>query len=104
MSVDLGAWAMRIQDYDTVWDVTAPAEIEAALRTRHEGGRNAFWLTHGSNNSPAIYTMVMGDLAYVLYFPKDRHPGFSSIGTVPGLRLGGVASFFPGDAEETLKY
>jgi len=48
--------------------------------------------------------MVMGDLAYVLYFPKDRHPGFSSIGTVPGLRLGGVASFFPGDAEETLKY
>jgi hypothetical protein len=93
---------MRIEDYDAVWHVTRPADIEAALRKRHGAGRNGFWLTHGSNKSPAINIMVMGDLAYVHYFPED-HPGFASIGTVPGLRLGGVTSFFPGDTDETLE-
>jgi hypothetical protein len=94
---------MRIEDYDAVWQVTSPADIEAALRRRHGAGRNAFWLTHGSNKSPAIYTMVRGDLAYVLYFPKDGHPGFASIGTVPGLSPGGDTSFYPSDSNETLE-
>lgn len=75
---------MRIQDYDTTWDVTKPAEIEAVLRTRHGTGRDAFWLTPGrSKGFPAINIMVIGELAYVHYFPKERHPGFASVGTVP---------------------
>ena len=94
---------MRIDDYDSVWHVTSPVDIEAALRKRHGAGRNGFWLFHGTDKSPAINIMVVGDLAYVLYFPKDGHPGFSSIGTVPGLSVGGVTSFFPDDTDETFE-
>ena len=94
---------MRIEDYDAVSHVTSPADIEVALRKRHGAGRNGFWLSHGSDKSPAINIMVVGDLAYVLYFPDDQHPGFSSIGTVPGLSVGGVTSFFPDDTHETFE-
>jgi hypothetical protein len=75
---------MRIQDYGPVWDATTPAEIEAALRTRHGAGRNAFWLSHGPKEFPAINIMVIGELAYVYYFLARRNPGFGSIGSVPG--------------------
>jgi hypothetical protein len=94
---------MRIEDYDAVRDVTNPAEIEAMLSKRHGAGRNAFWLSHGSNGFPAINIMVIGDLAYMLYLPKERHPGFASIGTLPDLRSGGDTSFFPSDADEPLE-
>lgn len=94
---------MRIEDYNTVWNVTSPADVEVALTIRHGAGRNAFWLSHGSDKSPAINIMVRGDLAYVHYFPKDRHPGFASIGTVPSLSLGGDTSFFPDNTEETFE-
>jgi hypothetical protein len=47
--------------------------------------------------------MVSGDLAYVHYFPKDRHPGFASLGMLPGLRPGGDTSFFPDDTNETFE-
>jgi hypothetical protein len=94
---------MRIEDYNAVWDVTIPADIEAALRKRHGAGRNAFWLSHGSKKSPAISIMVKGDLAYVHYFPKDRHPGFASLGMLPGLTSGGDTSFFPDDTDETFE-
>ena len=79
---------MRIEDYHNVWDVTSPADIEAALRKRHGAGRNAFWLFHGSNKSPAISIMVRGDLAYVHYFPKDRHPRAFMIKSFASTRRG----------------
>jgi hypothetical protein len=94
---------MRIEDYDTVWNVTKPTDIEAALFIRHGAGRNAFWLSPGSEEFPSINIMVSGDLAYILYFPKKRHPGFASIGTVPSLRSGGETSFFPDDTDETFE-
>ncbi len=93
---------MRIQDYDTVWDVTEPAEIEAALRKRHGAGRNAFWLSHGNNEFPTINIMVNGDLAYIHYLPERRHPGFSSIGMAPSLKSGEESVFFPSSSNEPL--
>jgi hypothetical protein len=94
---------MRIQDYETVWDLTDPEEIEAALSTRHGGGRNAFWLSHGSEGFPTISIMVNGDLAYIHYLPERRHPGFSSIGMVPGLPSGEESVFFPSNSNEPLE-
>jgi hypothetical protein len=85
---------MRIQDYDTVWEVTNPADIEAALRTRHGAERNSFWLSHGRREFPAINIMVHGGLAYIHYLPARRHPGFASIGTAPGLRSGEETIFY----------
>jgi hypothetical protein len=93
---------MRIEDYDAVVDVTRPADIEAALRKRHGAERNAFWLSHGNDKYPAINILVRGDLAYVHYLPKHRHPGFASIGTVPGLSPGRDTNFYPSDSNEML--
>jgi hypothetical protein len=76
------------------------ADIERVLRTRHRGGRNAFWLSHGTDRFPDISILVIGDRAYMLYFPREGHPGFASIGTVPGLPPGGITNFFPDDGDE----
>jgi hypothetical protein len=93
---------MRIQDYDTVWDVTNPAEIEKALKTRHRAGRNSFWLSHGNKEFPAINIMVNGELAYIHYLPARRHPGFASIGTVKGLTSGEETVFYMNSPTEPL--
>jgi len=93
---------MRIEDYDTVWDVTSPADIATAMRTRHGAGRNAFWLSHGNKEFPSISIMVSGDLAYVHYFPKEGHPGFASVGNLPGLRPGEDSVFFMHNSDEPI--
>jgi hypothetical protein len=85
---------MRIEDYDSECDVTDPADIEAALRKRHDGGINSFWLSHGANKFPAIGILVKGDFANVHYFPRDRDPGFASVAKVPGPRPNETSIFF----------
>jgi hypothetical protein len=85
---------MRIEDYDSVCDVTKPADIETALRRRHGIGINSFWLSHGAEEFPTINVMVKGDRAYVHYFPKDREPGFASVAKVPGPRPNETSVFF----------
>jgi hypothetical protein len=97
------AAAVRIQDYDSVCNVTRPADIDAALRKRHGSGRNAFWLSHGAELFPAINIMVKGDLAYVHYFPKEEHPGFASVGKLPGLRPNGDTNFFMSSSDEPVE-
>jgi hypothetical protein len=94
---------MRIEDYDTVLDTKNPVDIEAALSKRHGAGRNSFWLSHGINGFPAINIMVNGNLAYIYYLPKERHPGFASVGMVPGLRSGEYTVFFPSSSKETFE-
>jgi Immunity protein Imm1 len=93
---------MRIEDYHTACDIASRAEIEALLRRRYRAGRNAFWLCHGDRRFPAINIMVTGDLAYVHYFPKERHPGFASVGDVLGLRSGDETDFFLSSSNEPL--
>jgi hypothetical protein len=93
---------MKVEDYHTAWNITKPADIEVALSKRHGAGRNAFWLSHGSNEFPAINIMVNGDLAYVHYFPEAHHPGFASVGTVPSLKSGRDTDFFLSNSNEPL--
>jgi hypothetical protein len=85
---------MRIEDYDSVCDVTKPADIEAALNKRHGGGINSFWLSHGAKKFPAIGILVKDDRAYVHYFPKDREPGFASVSNVIGPSPNETSIFF----------
>jgi hypothetical protein len=70
---------MRIQDYDSVCDVTTDADIERALSKRHNG-HNEFWLSHGTSLHPAMSIVVNGDLAHIDYFRSEGHPGFASVG------------------------
>jgi Immunity protein Imm1 len=86
---------MRIQDYDSVCDVTAPADIERALSKRH-GGHNEFWLSHGTSLHPAMSILVNGDLGYIGYFPSEGHPGYASVGD---LESGDQIVFYVGPTE-----
>jgi hypothetical protein len=85
---------MRIEDYDSVCDVTKPADIEAAPSKRHGGGINSFWLSHGAERYPAINIMVKEDLASVHYLPEDRDHGFISVARIPGPRPNETSIFF----------
>jgi hypothetical protein len=91
---------MRIQDYDSVCDVTSPADIASTLSRRHVGGTNSFWLSHGAELYPAINIMVKGDLAAVHYLPKDQEPGFVSVANVRGPRPDETSIFFIGPTEK----
>jgi hypothetical protein len=93
---------MKIEDYHTVYHTTKLSDIEVALRKRYRAGRNSFWLFHGGNKFPAINIMVIGNLAYIHYFPEERHPGFASVGTLPGLRSGEETDFFLSSSDEPL--
>jgi len=88
-----------IADLDSAHDVTTRLEIEAALSKRDHAGMNSFWLFHGTQKFPSINIMVNGDLAYVHYFPEERHPGYASVGGLSHLSRGGITNFFhvPGD-------
>ena len=94
---------MRIQDDDSVCNVTSPADIEAVLRKRYGTGRNAFWLSHGDELFPAINIMVKGDLAHVHYFPEERHPGFASVGRLPGLKSDEDTVFYMSSSSEPVE-
>jgi hypothetical protein len=93
---------MKIQDNDSVSNVTSPAEVEAALGKRHNG-RNSFWLSHGAELYPVINILVVGDFAYLEYFPSEGHPGFIPTGVPPILSPSGYTAFFPDDTNETLQ-
>jgi hypothetical protein len=85
---------MRIEDFDSKHDVTSPTEIAAALSKRDRRGINSFWLSHGAEERLYIQIMVKGELAYVHYFPKHRHPGFQSVAKAPGPRPNETSIFF----------
>jgi hypothetical protein len=91
---------MKIEDFDSVQDLSTPLEIETALGKRHDSGLNSFWLSHGAERFPAINIMINGDLAYVHYFPEERHPGYASVGGPPNLTREGITNFFPHPSDE----
>lgn len=52
---------------------------------------------------PAINIMVNGDLAHVHYFPKERHPGYASVGGALGLSPEEDTEFFHDNTQETIQ-
>jgi hypothetical protein len=88
------AAAVRIQDYDLVWEVAKSADISAAPSKRHRNGINSFWLSHGAERYPVIGILVKRDLASVHYIPKDRDAGFVSVAKAHGPRADGTTTFF----------
>jgi hypothetical protein len=91
---------MRIEDFDSECDMTKPADVEAALNKRHRGGINAFWLRHGTERFPAICILVKGDIANVHFFPREGHPGFTSVANVSGPSSNETSVFFARPTEK----
>ena len=85
---------MWVEDFEGGLDITTPHALEAALTKRYGDGRNSFWLARQAGKFPAINIMVRGELAYVHYFPVERHAGFASVAKVPGPRPDGTSIFF----------
>lgn len=84
---------MKVEDFATQMDVKNEQELEEFLTRRFDRGVNGFFLTHELRN-PSLSILVKGELATLLYFPKERHPGFRSIGSVHGLDPEGTTTFF----------
>lgn len=91
---------MRIQDLEHVREADNPDAVGAALAKRYASGVNALWLSHGGEKYPALLILLSGDLASCHYFPSDRHPGYRSVGHVPGLDPGGITTFFMNSINE----
>jgi hypothetical protein len=69
-------------------------------------GNNCFWLSPEASEYPKLSLLVKADLATLLYFPTDGHPGFRSVGNVPDLEAGETTVFstsnYPPDDVEIL--
>jgi hypothetical protein len=85
---------MWVEEFEGGVDITTPQDLETALTKRYGDGRNSFWLAHEAGKFPAINIMVRGELAYVHYFPVERHAGFASVAKVAGPRPNETSIFF----------
>jgi hypothetical protein len=84
---------MQIEDMGNKWTVDNLKELDRVLRTRHENGANAFWITHDDTKYPLLSLLVKDDLAFLQFFRKDRDAGFASVGRLPGMNAGEVTAF-----------
>ena len=58
-------------------------ELYQILHGHRDGDFREFWL--GGQGFPAMAIHIHGDLAYLHFFPADKHPGFQPIGNLgPG--------------------
>jgi len=85
--------SLRVQDFENTTHAASLRDVETAINKRF-GGVNSFWLSHDDEKSPALSMLVRDDLAYLLYFPNDSHPGFASVGDVTELKRGESTIFF----------
>jgi hypothetical protein len=84
---------VRIEDFGGKQEARNLSEYEAALESRFGPRRNGFWIWHEEEIYPALSLLVAGELATILYFPFDGHPGFASDGKIEGLDKHGSTIF-----------
>jgi hypothetical protein len=72
---------MKVSDFNGEWIVNTTVELSAILSRRNDGGYNSFWLTN-EEKYPTISLLAKDGLAYMHFFPKDRHSGFRSVGSI----------------------
>jgi hypothetical protein len=78
----IGAVPMHIRDYFGSLEANDAATLIVILSRRYGEGYNGFWLSH-VDQFPAISILVKDEMAYLHYFPEDRHPGFHSYSDPP---------------------
>jgi Immunity protein Imm1 len=84
---------MIVGDFSGEIEVEDERQLANALRRRHAGELNAFWLCDKQKERPALSILAKGDLAYLHYFPTEDHPGYASIGRAGGLASGETTDF-----------
>ena len=95
---------MRVHEGRNFVEATERDEIADALSKRRPGEANEFWLSHGEERFPAICVFVRRDVASLIFFPREGHPGFTPSGNPLGLPAGGSQVFLTGvSGKEELK-
>jgi hypothetical protein len=85
---------MRIEDFKGAYYADNPRQIDAILHKRNDDGLNEFWIWRGEQKHPVMGLLVRNDLACLNYFPRERHPGFASVGNLPSLNPRGETDFW----------
>jgi hypothetical protein len=71
---------MEVIDFGGTHSAHSIGELEQLLGVRFKDQRNHYWLRADGSDFPRLSIAVNGDLSEIHYFPKDRHPGYLSIG------------------------
>ena len=90
---------MMLQDMKGSLQVENSSALEEKLGKRYGSGVNAFWLTK-TKDGAKLAILVNNELANVHYFPPGRHPGFNSVGSIPGLDVRGYSEFCVNSPDE----
>jgi hypothetical protein len=85
---------LKIEDMKGVTYATDNQGIEKAFRKRYGRDINEYWISHNDDDYPVLGIVVNGDLASISYFPEPDHPGFKSVGDLPGLKKGESSTFY----------
>jgi hypothetical protein len=60
-------------------------ELEIILKHRFDSSFNGYWISHNDEEAPLISLLVNNELAFIIYFPFNGHPGFVPKGTSSNL-------------------
>jgi hypothetical protein len=92
---------MKVQEFTREHEIGTPEELALVLASRDKRGANSFWLSFSPKPGSTMLILVMKDRASLHFFPKGRHPGFTSIGHLKDLAPEGRRLFFmDGDRQE----
>ena len=84
---------MKVVEINGSSDADDLDSLETILTKKYRNGYNSFWLSHGSQEYPALSLLVKDDLATLTYIPNDQSAGYRSIGNIPTLKPGYSTSF-----------
>jgi hypothetical protein len=62
------------------WLVNDVEDLKVALTWRDSRGGAWFWLSPENAEHPLLCIRITGDLADVIFFPEEGHPGFRCLG------------------------
>ena len=83
---------MRVDASHRSWHVSDANGLHDVLAWRDKRGGARFWLSEGLEPYPVLAITVTGELADVMYFPEEGHPGFRCLGG-EGLPKDGSTTF-----------
>jgi len=91
--------SITIYDFSGRHEAYTLSALKEILCKRYGPNVNGFWISHDDQQRPVISLLVKEDLATLIYFPSEDHPGFIPVGGIEGLS-GTDCTTFRGDTIE----
>ncbi len=74
---------MQVHDFDGVTTIFDETELLTRLNSVRCGDYGACILSHDNREHPALFLHVNGKLAYLHFFPAEKHPGYQPRNMTP---------------------